>query len=96
MHAVTLHTDGSDCPMCGAHYTLARCRCAVNHDPVDCVPRAVKYVRADEPPEWLRDPDAVEAVARTFREGKIFCEADWTTLAEDALEAALVAVREAS
>lgn len=39
------------------------------------------------------DPRAVEAVAHTFRDGPVFCEADWTTLAEEALEAALVATR---
>jgi hypothetical protein len=38
---------------------------------------------------YFPTPEMVEAVARTFREGQVFCEADWTTLAEQALSAAL-------
>jgi hypothetical protein len=37
----------------------------------------------------------VAAVARTFREASIHCEADWTTLAEDALQAADAELRDA-
>lgn len=36
---------------------------------------------------YFPSPEMVEAVARTFREGDVFCEADWTTLAEQALAA---------
>lgn len=44
----TLTTGGSDCPTCGNHYSPSRARCAVRHDPVDCVPRTVEVVPVAE------------------------------------------------